>query len=60
MFKPFIQNMVEDPLSDALLHGSFGAGDTVVLELEEEQIVFKKEREMVAASATGPGEAAGA
>ena len=55
-----IQNMVEDPLSDALLHGSFGAGDTVLVELEEEQIVFKKEREMVAASATGSGEAAGA
>ncbi len=36
-----IQDRVEDPLSDALLRGDFQAGDTVVLDCEEEEIVIR-------------------
>jgi len=36
-----IQDMVEDPLSDALLRGDFQAGDTVVVDCEEEEIVIR-------------------
>ncbi|MFC2032287.1 ATP-dependent Clp protease ATP-binding subunit [Chloroflexota bacterium] len=35
-----IQDMVEDKLSDSLLRGKFGAGDTVVVDLEGEEIVI--------------------
>ena len=61
-----IQNLVEDPLSDALLRGEFDAGDTVLIELEKDEIVFKKEEtveepaaEEPAASASGSGGGAG-
>jgi ATP-dependent Clp protease ATP-binding subunit ClpC len=44
--KRVIQNKIEDPLSDALLHEQFTDGDTVVIDVEvgEEQpeIVLRK------------------
>ena len=62
-----IQNLVEDPLSDSLLRGEFDAGDTVLLELQGDEIVFKKESteepaapEEPAASASGSGSGAAA
>ena len=36
-----IQDMVEDPLSDALLSGQFQEGDSVLLDVEDEKIVLK-------------------
>ncbi len=36
-----IQNLVEDPLSEALLRGEFLPGDTVVVDCAEEEIVMK-------------------
>jgi len=36
-----IQDMVEDPLSDALLQGDFGAGDTVLLDRADDRIVIR-------------------
>ena len=36
-----IQNIVEDQLSEALLKGSFHSGDTVVLEREGDNIIFR-------------------
>ncbi|MEX2162079.1 MAG: ATP-dependent Clp protease ATP-binding subunit [Anaerolineales bacterium] len=46
--KRVIQNKIEDPLSDALLHSEFGDGDTVVIDVEvgEEQpeIILRKSK----------------
>ncbi|MBM4404822.1 MAG: ATP-dependent Clp protease ATP-binding subunit [Chloroflexi bacterium] len=39
-----IQNMVEDALSDAVLKGEFDAGDTVVVDADEEKIILRKEQ----------------
>jgi ATP-dependent Clp protease ATP-binding subunit ClpC len=36
-----IQNKVEDKLSDALLAGKFESGDTVVVDLDEEEIILR-------------------
>jgi len=36
-----IQNLVEDPLSEALLRGEFLSGDTVVVDCVEEKIVMR-------------------
>jgi ATP-dependent Clp protease ATP-binding subunit ClpC len=36
-----IQDMLEDPLSDALLRGDFQAGDTVLVDSEDEAIVIR-------------------
>jgi ATP-dependent Clp protease ATP-binding subunit ClpC len=36
-----IQDMVEDPLSDAFLRGNFQAGDTVLVDCEGEEIVIR-------------------
>ncbi|HUU63740.1 MAG TPA: ATP-dependent Clp protease ATP-binding subunit [Dehalococcoidia bacterium] len=36
-----IQDLVEDPLSDALLRGDFGSGDTVLLDCEDDKIVIR-------------------
>ena len=53
-----IQNLIEDPLSDSLLHGEFDAGDTIVIDLKEDEIVFTKEAsEELEASAAGGGKA---
>jgi ATP-dependent Clp protease ATP-binding subunit ClpC len=40
--KRVITNLVEDPLAEAILRGQFHAGDTVVVDVAEEQIVFHK------------------
>jgi ATP-dependent Clp protease ATP-binding subunit ClpC len=36
-----IQDLVEDPLSEALLRGDFGTGDTVLVDCEDEKIVLR-------------------
>ena len=41
--KRAIQRLIENPLSSALLRGEFAAGDTVVVDLEDGALVFKKE-----------------
>jgi ATP-dependent Clp protease ATP-binding subunit ClpC len=38
-----IQNKVEDRLSDALLAGQFKAGDHILVEVEDEEVVLKIE-----------------
>ncbi|MCJ7763629.1 MAG: AAA family ATPase, partial [Dehalococcoidales bacterium] len=38
-----IQDMVEDKLSEDLLRGKFRSGDTVVIDLEDEEIVVRSE-----------------
>ena len=38
-----IQRLVEDPLSEGMLAGSFQAGDTVLVDLEEGEIVLRVE-----------------
>jgi ATP-dependent Clp protease ATP-binding subunit ClpC len=46
-----IQQKVEDPLSDSLLSGEFEDGDTILVELEEDEIVLRRgQRELVAPS----------
>ncbi len=40
-----IQRLVEDPLSDELLRGSFQSGDVIVVDARDGQIVFEKKRE---------------
>ena len=40
--KRAIQNMIEDPLAEALLTGEFASGDTVKAELKNDDIVFNK------------------
>jgi ATP-dependent Clp protease ATP-binding subunit ClpC len=40
--KRVIQQKVEDPLSDALLSGQFDDGDTVVVDLEDGEIILKR------------------
>jgi ATP-dependent Clp protease ATP-binding subunit ClpC len=44
-----IQRMVEDPLSDDMLRGKFSAGDEIVLDARDGQVVFEKKREPVSA-----------
>jgi ATP-dependent Clp protease ATP-binding subunit ClpC len=36
-----IQDLVEDPLSDAFLRGDFGTGDTVLVDCEDDKIVIR-------------------
>jgi ATP-dependent Clp protease ATP-binding subunit ClpC len=40
--KRVITNQVEDPLAEEILRGRFHVGDTVVVDVAEEQIVFRK------------------
>jgi ATP-dependent Clp protease ATP-binding subunit ClpC len=40
--KRIIQQKVEDPLSDALLSGRFDDGDTVVVDVEEGEIILRR------------------
>jgi ATP-dependent Clp protease ATP-binding subunit ClpC len=48
-----IQQKVEDPLSDALLSGEFEDGDTVIVDLVEDQILLhRSEKEMTPAAET--------
>ncbi len=44
-----IQRMVEDPLSDDMLRGKFSAGDEIMLDARDGQVVFEKKREPVSA-----------
>jgi len=46
-----IQTMVEDPLSDKILRGEFHAGDTVQLDREDDQIVFRAAVPLAASTA---------
>ena len=39
-----IQQKVEDPLSDALLSGEFEDGDTILVELEDDEVVLRREQ----------------
>ncbi len=43
-----IQNMIEDPLSEAILAGEFKTGDTVVLEIEDGEIRLRSKELMEA------------
>ena len=47
--KRLIQKEIETPLSDALLSGDFQAGDTIRIDVEDEELIFEhaKEPEMV-------------
>jgi ATP-dependent Clp protease ATP-binding subunit ClpC len=36
-----IQDLVEDPLSEAFLRGDFGTGDTVLVDVEDDKIVIR-------------------
>jgi ATP-dependent Clp protease ATP-binding subunit ClpA len=38
-----IQQRVEDKLSDALLGGDFQAGDTIFVDVEDEEIILRHE-----------------
>ena len=52
-----IQNLIEDQLSDEILRGKFDAGDTVIIDLKDGQIVFSKEEtveEPAAAAVAAP------
>jgi ATP-dependent Clp protease ATP-binding subunit ClpC len=40
-----VQRFIEDPLSDELLLGRFGDGDTIVAELDDEKKVFFRKKE---------------
>ncbi len=40
-----IQRLVEDPLSDELLRGQFAGGDVVVVDTQDDKIVFERKRE---------------
>ncbi len=40
--KRVIQNKIEDPLSDALLSGQFEDGDTILVDIQDEEIVLKR------------------
>jgi ATP-dependent Clp protease ATP-binding subunit ClpC len=41
-----IQRLVEDPLSESLLHGTFQEGDTVRAVLEDGAVTFRREEEL--------------
>ena len=52
-----LQRRVESPLSIRLLHGEFKEGDTVVVDVGEEGIVFRrKEEEPIAVELPTPSE----
>jgi ATP-dependent Clp protease ATP-binding subunit ClpC len=44
-----IQRLVEDPLSDDLLRGTFSQGDEITLDARDGRVVFEKKREPVSA-----------
>jgi ATP-dependent Clp protease ATP-binding subunit ClpC len=37
-----VQRLIEDPLAEEVLRGSFRAGDTILAEMEEEHVVFRR------------------
>ena len=54
--KRIIQQKVEDAVSDALLSGQFNDGDTIVVDLEEDEIVLRREASAVPEQAVGEPE----
>ena len=50
-----IQNRIEDPLSDAILKGEYDAGDTIVIDVKDDDIVFSKEATPELAEAAAGG-----
>ena len=42
-----IQNLIEDPLAEGLLHGRFKAGDTVEVDRQGDDLVMMPKRELV-------------
>jgi ATP-dependent Clp protease ATP-binding subunit ClpC len=44
-----IQTMIEDPLSEAILAGEYKPGDTVLLEIEDDEIKLRSKELMEAA-----------
>jgi len=44
-----LQRMVESPLSRRLLRGEFSAGDTIVIDVEDDELIFRKEEVKIAA-----------
>ena len=49
-----IQNIIEDQLSDALLAGTFNAGDSIVVDLEDDEIVLRATQETPEGEAQEP------
>jgi ATP-dependent Clp protease ATP-binding subunit ClpC len=43
--KRVIQNKVEDPLSDALLAGQFDDGDTILVDVADEEVILRRDGE---------------
>jgi len=46
-----IQRLVEDPLAEQVLHGDFKEADTIVVDMEDGRIVFRRELELALQSA---------
>jgi ATP-dependent Clp protease ATP-binding subunit ClpC len=44
-----IQNMIEDPLAEGLLHGRFQPGDTVLIDRQGEDLIMEPKRALVEA-----------
>ena len=44
-----IQNMIEDPLAEGLLHGRFQPGDTVLIDRQGEDLIMEAKRALVEA-----------
>jgi len=47
-----VQRRIEDPLSEVILRGDFKAGETVVIDLKDEGLVFEHEKEMASTSSS--------
>jgi ATP-dependent Clp protease ATP-binding subunit ClpC len=41
-----VQRLIEDPLAEEVLRGSFRPGDTVLAELDGEQVVFRRQNRL--------------
>ena len=54
--KRIIQQKVEDAVSDALLSGQFNDGDTIVVDLDKDEIVLRREASAVPEQAVGEPE----
>ena len=49
-----IQNIIEDQLSDALLAGTFNAGDSIIVDLEDDEIILRATQETPEGEAQEP------
>jgi len=54
-----IQRLIEDPLAERLLHGDFGEGDTISVELEDDRVIFVKRGQLAPLAGAVPVEAEG-